>query len=31
MVVKLPLTLAILTALTFRVRNDIFAAPLKLD
>ncbi|AFM11444.1 CheA signal transduction histidine kinase [Turneriella parva DSM 21527] len=28
MVVKLPLTLAILTALTFRVRNDIFAAPL---
>ncbi len=28
MVVKLPLTLAILTALTFRVRNDVFAAPL---
>jgi chemotaxis signal transduction protein len=28
MVVKLPLTLAILTALTFKVRNDIFAAPL---
>ncbi len=28
MVVKLPLTLAILTALTFKVRNDVFAAPL---
>lgn len=28
MVVKLPLTLAILTALTVRVRNDLFAFPL---
>ena len=28
MVVKLPLTLAILTALTFKVRNDVYAAPL---
>jgi two-component system, chemotaxis family, sensor kinase CheA len=28
MVVKLPLTLAIVTTLTFRIRNDIFAIPL---
>lgn len=28
MQIKLPLTLAIVTALTFRVRNDIFAIPL---
>lgn len=28
MVVKLPLTLAILTTLTFEIRNDIFALPL---
>ncbi len=28
MVVKLPLTLAILTTLTFKVRNDVFALPL---
>jgi len=28
MVIRLPLTLAILTALTFRIRNDTFAIPL---
>lgn len=28
MVIRLPLTLAILTALTFKIRNDVFAIPL---